>query len=780
MIRKESLRALEFDKILKVIAGFSNSEASREIVLNLHPLEEKSRIDERFGQISEMRRLSQEGTPLRLIRFTDLSGLIERIKPENSILDPVEVLAFLPVLEMISDISAQIRERNDLPLLAVITSCMTGFPEILHIIRKSIDSEGNIPDTASSMLMDLRIQKRRLEVRITKRLEEKIHDSRVSVFLQDSFITQRSGRWVIPVRMDSKGHIPGVVHDVSRSGETAFIEPLEIIGLANELENAVAEEKAEIIRILKNICRMIRHDIGSIGEQYKIIVTLDMLNSISRFADLLSLQIPMINDASLIALLQARHPLLMLMKNEPDQVVPLNLSLGAKNRVMVITGPNAGGKTIAIKTAGLLILMAMSGIPVPADSASEVPFIREMLVDIGDEQSIESSLSTFSAHIANISGIVKRAGEMTVVLMDELGTGTDPVQGGAIACAVLKDLKERGALVLATTHLTDIVGYVHRTDGMVNASMEFDHETFEPLYRLRTGEPGQSHALEIARRFGMPEKIITGAQGMLGSLKMEFHELLEDLKGKQMRYKMELEALRREREDLRAREGMAQARLDEAETLKKDILRSAYAEAGEIILNIKREVYAILDEAKKEKRREVKKKLLEKEVQIAKKLEEYGREPSVSLEKLRQGDTVFVRSIGYDAEVVRIDTERNLVRVKVGNKDIEVPAADVGYSEGKRQESKLPGYLVETAEEPALLQCNFVGLRVDEALSRLEPFLNHASLAGLNEVTIIHGLGTGLLLKAVREHLQDHPLIQSFRRGEVGEGGNGVTVVTLK
>jgi DNA mismatch repair protein MutS2 len=570
------------------------------------------------------------------------------------------------------------------------------------------------------------------------------------------------------------------VHDVSKSGETAFIEPLEIIGLSNELENLIAEEKAEEIRILRNICKMIRQVADEIKAQYTIIIYLDVLNSIARFSDLLKMNVPLINDASVIKLVTAKHPLLMILEKENviKEVVPLDLELGGGNSVMVITGPNSGGKTITIKTVGLLLLLALSGIPVPADSSSSFPLTNELLVDIGDEQSIENSLSTFSAHISNISEILKKTDSKTIVLMDELGTGTEPVQGAAIACAVLKDLKEKGSLVFATTHLTDIVVFVYRIEGMINASMEFDQNTFTPLYKLRVGEPGQSYALEIARGYGLPENILGFAKEMLGSINVEFHNLLSELKKKRLQYEDAANRLQRQGVEIEDREKVLKERLTALESQKMGMLEKAYKEAQDVIMATKRQMHAILEEAKKEKRREAIKKVEKAQQEVGEKLREFHREALLSVDEIKKGDMVFVRSIGYDATVVKIDRKHNRLKVKAGNRDVEVPISDVGHKKGNLPVSKAIVEKTEEAEDEVSSVLNIVGLRVDEALSRLEPFLNHAFLAGLEEVTVIHGIGTGALLKAVRNYLAGHPLVNRYRSKSQFE--EGITVVTMK
>ncbi|HXW69412.1 MAG TPA: Smr/MutS family protein, partial [Dissulfurispiraceae bacterium] len=621
-----------------------------------------------------------------------------------------------------------------------------------------------------------------------KKLEDIVRDGDVSVFLQDDFITSRSGRWVIPVRMDSKGQVQGVVHDVSKSGETAFIEPLSIINLSNELENLVAGQKTEEIRILRNISSRIRAVAGDITVQYRIVVYVDALNCIARFADVFRMQAPGINESGSLRLLNARHPLLMMALQRAGvghEVVPLNVSLGDDCTVMVITGSNAGGKTIAIKTIGLLQIMALTGMPVPADSASSFPLFDKLLIDIGDEQSIENNLSTFSAHMSNISRILKAADARALVLIDELGTGTDPDEGGALACAVLKELKESRALVFATTHLTDIKGFVYRTKGMVNASMEFDQEALTPLYRLRIGEPGQSHALETARRFGLPDSIVASAKALLGGMKAEFDDLITDLSAKRDRYEKALEEITRERLVIEERNSALVSALSEAESRQKQMLGNAYREAAEIVAKAKREMQALLEEARKldrKKSREAIKQAALAEESLAVKIREYeGLAPGgvLPIDEIMEGDVVYVKSLAADAPVVEINLKHNRVKVKAAGKEVEVPASGIEHRRGKQAMVQQSTVIISRPEDEAVSRINLVGRRVDEALSQLEPFLNHASLSGLSEVIVVHGIGAGILLKAVREHLKGHPLVKSFKSGEAGEGGNGVTVVTM-
>ncbi|HWR57455.1 MAG TPA: hypothetical protein VN328_01085, partial [Thermodesulfovibrionales bacterium] len=743
MISESTLQLLEFHKLLRTISKFSHSDVSEKAVKEILPFVRKEDAEKRLRQISEIRRMSEAGNPLRLSHFSDISPLLGRIRPEGAALEAGELALFVPCLTVLSDIVAQKRETGPLPFLDELTGRVSGFPDILRVLEKSVDSDGNILDSASSLLAQLRGQVRQLEGRVKRRLEEMMRDERLSVFLQDSFVTQRSGRWVIPVRMDSKGQVAGVVHDVSRSGETAFIEPLAIIGLSNELENLIAEQKAEEMRILRDICSRIRKSADEMDIEIRILVYLDLLNCIAQFADELKMLSPVINDSGRIDLAAARHPLLFLTFKKTgsgQKVVPLDVRLGGEDTVMVITGSNAGGKTIAIKTIGLLLLMALSGMPVPADSSSSFPFVNNLLIDIGDEQSIENSLSTFSAHVTNISGILKRADSKSLVLIDELGTGTDPEEGAALACAVLKEIRGTGALLFATTHLTDIKGFVHRTDGMVNASMEFDQKSLTPLYRLRVGEPGQSHALEIARKYGLPDSIIDSAKAMLGGIKVEFDNLIAELNGKRAQYERGLIEIGRHKRETEEKEKLLREAISGAEIRQKETLAKAYREASEIIADTKRQMNYLLEEIKrkdKEKRREIIKQVEARQEEVSEKLREYdvldGESPALS--ELRRGDVVFVRSLGCDAFVIEVEIRNKRLRVRSGSKEIEVPAADIGFRRGKPVELKTSGVHVEVGDEAVSSRINLVGMRVDEALSKVEPFLNHAALAGLSEVT---------------------------------------------
>jgi DNA mismatch repair protein MutS2 len=785
MITAAALELLEFPRLLGHVAHHTNSDATHSAVRDIRPLPEAAGIRDRLAKIGDIRLLTSQAIRLELAPFEDIRPLLQKARPEGAMLDPLELSRFVPVFSIAGALAAQLGAREDIPSLRALTDQIAGFPSLLRTLRRSVDTEGNILDSASPELAQIRREVKAVERRIRKRLEDMVHDDRVAVFLQDNFITQRSGRWVVPVRMDSKGQVAGVVHDVSRSGETAFVEPLAIINYSNELENLIADQKAEEIRILRFLTSLIRDEASRIEQEFSALMQLDILNAIAAFSDTIRAEAPLLNDEGTITVLNARHPLLHLALKRigRGEVVPLSVRLGGDQTVMVITGSNAGGKTIAIKTIGLLLAMALSGMPVPAGSGSSFPLVDDLLIDIGDEQSIETSLSTFSAHISNITRILDRAGSRSIVLLDELGTGTDPDEGAALACAVLQELQKKGGLVFATTHLADIKGFVHRTAGMLNASMEFDRATLQPLYRLRIGEPGQAYALETAIRYGLPRHIADNARTMLSTMKVEFDRLIAELNEKRATYERLLGEIERERAAIAAREQEAGMMLAKAERERKESLAAAYQEAAGIVIAAKREVYCLVEEAKREekKRQDAIRQLDRRREELEKKHREYAPAQDVlSIDRLAEGDMVFVRPLGCDGRVVEINYKQERVRVQAGTVEVEVPAKDLAAKRGRAADSsRASGPAGTVVDEVVPLILNLIGKRVNEALEELEPFLNRASLEGATSVTIIHGVGTGMLAKGVHEHLTRHPLIKSFRKGEQSEGGAGVTIVTL-
>lgn len=789
MISAETCARLEFGTLLAEIETHAASPVTRERIRGTLPLTDRDAIDLTAGRIAELRALDRLGITPAISSFDDIRPLLEQLRPAGAILPPEGLLLFIPVLRCCAALARQFAPRGDIPLLKRIDPQPRPFPEILEPLEASIDHDGSIKDGASPLLAGTRRAKRGLAARIRKKIEEIVQKEGIEIFLQDDFITQRSGRWVIPVRMDSKGMVKGVVHDVSSSGETAFMEPLEIIPFVNELENLTAEEKAEEIRILRQLSAWLREDSPAIAACFETLLELDRLNAAARFAEQFGLERIALNEEGRLMLSEARHPLLMLLEHRRQigRVEPLDLVLGGDDSpggsVMVITGPNAGGKTISIKTAGMICLMALCGLPAPASPRSTLPLLDSLLVDIGDEQSIARSHSTFSAHAARVAGIISQAGPRSLVLLDELGAGTEPLQGAAIACGVLKALQENGATVIATTHLGEIVGFVHRTPGMLNAGMAYDDRSYTPLYRLVAGEPGQSHALDIARRFGMPEPVLKTARAILGNEGSEFASLMADLR----RRRVELEEMRaalcgRERQ-LEERAAELDARSAELANVRREAAEKAWGEARELISSGRRRMNELLEELKREKRGVIAEEIRAVEKHLTEQLAPSGGIETVPLREVRPGDTVHVRSLGCGATVLLVDERHGRARVRAGRMEVEVPLETLCELRTAPPPKKTPprgGSWKADVIESDTNELKLIGLRVDEALAQLEPFLNHAAAGGLRELRVIHGIGSGRLRDAVREELERHPLVESYRPGNDYEGRDGATVVSLK
>lgn len=772
MKHTETLVILEFKKVLDAIAAHSHCPATREAVAQIVPMSDMLPIRERHALIEEVRRLSDRGTPLGLGSFDDIRPVMDRLRPEGSVLEPVELLAIQSVLWAIEHAFEKASPDDTTPRLMAIAQRMPGLPELRRTIGRTVGAEGEILDSASVTLRELRVKIRSLQKKITNRLENIVRDATYTPFIQDDFITTRSGRWVIPVRMDAKGEVRGVVHDISRTGETAFVEPLEIIGLSNELENLHAEEKSEVIRILRAISKTLRAVSPDIEAQFRDLVHIDMIASLAALGGKLRMSTPQIGGK--LKIHGGRHPLLMMLLGN---VIPLDLELAGA--AMIITGPNAGGKTITIKTAGLLTLMALSGMQVPGGDGSVYPLVDEVLADIGDEQSIEASLSTFAGHVGNLGRILRSAGPSTLVLIDELGTGTDPAEGAALGCAILRDLLKRGAMVLATTHLVDIVGFVERHEGMVNASMEFDPSRLVPLYKLKPGEPGQSHALEAALRYGLPRHIIDDARELMGPIRAEFHSLISEMKQKRMQYEAELEKAEALRAQAERDKATITERLGRIEQERKNTLKSALEEARDLIIKATRDANKALEEIKREKNKKPLKALDAARAKLDKKIESLDPQgPHNLIATLKEGDTVYVKSLGADALVLRINAAQGRVTVQSGNKELELPAT---YLAPPRMSRPAEVTIQSNEEEQLAWELNIIGKRAAPALELLEDFVNHAAMGNtLLEIRVIHGVGTGALKRAVHEHLSMHPSVEAYRLGTPEEGGAGVTMVKLK
>lgn len=659
-------------------------------------------------------------------------------------------------------------------------------------IFSSILSEDEIADRASDELYEIRRKMRAKSNSVREKLDSIIHSTHYQKFLQEPIVTQRSGRYVVPVKAEHRSDVPGLVHDMSSSGATVFIEPVSVVDANNEIKILESREREEIRRILFELSAEAGNFSESIKCSYESAVMLDLIFAKARLAYKMKASRPLLNKNGYIDLKKARHPLL-----DPKKAVPVDISLGGEYDTLVITGPNTGGKTVSIKTIGLLTLMAMCGLLIPAADRSEISVFEKILVDVGDEQSIQQNLSTFSSHMVNIIEIMKETNENSLVLIDELGAGTDPVEGAALAVAIIEKLRSKGAKIAATTHYAELKAYALETPGVTNGSCEFDVETLRPTYRLLIGVPGRSNAFAISEHLGMDKSVIDEAKRLVGSENKSFESVLEKLEETRRELENEKEKAQRAVETADKMKRKAQSEKDRAAQLVNNELEKAKREAEKIISSAKRQSADFLlrlDQLKKEAdasnaaqtarktRREIKNRLGEMEETVnPRRLADAWDEDYKLPRPVVPGDAVIIRSIG-EGEVLEVG--KSNVLVQSGMLKTRVKMSDLMLTKKKEppKQSK-PAVLYRTTsktDSDISSEIDLRGKTVDEALHELTLFIDKCVLLNMHEIRIIHGKGTGALRAAVQQELRLHKNIADFRLGVYGEGESGVTIAHLK
>jgi len=787
---KHTLERLEFGKVLDRIAAGCMLPLGAAAVRAIVPLTDPERIRTRADRVAEATAVLASGNDFAPERFEDPQPLLERAAIEDSVLAPAEFQTVSIILRGARDLQRTFKRlRETAPSLWKLSMDLAPAPDLLAAIEKAIQPDGTVADDASDELRRIRREIRQLQERVRQRLETLLQKTDMKPYLTGDYVTQRSGRYVIPVLATQVGEVPGIIHDRSDTGYTAFVEPQFVVAADNQLRSMESDEQREVQRILRELTRGVREHLYAIGATVRTLVELDMVRAATRYASAHDMTRPVFADDGRLRLAGARHPILEdAMAAAGGKVVPLDFELGGPVRTIAITGANAGGKTVSLKTIGLLCLLAQAGLMVPAKDGSTFPLLERVLVDIGDEQSIEANLSTFSGHIRHTSEIISVAGERTLVLMDEIGAGTDPAEGGALACAILKALHDRGAMTVVTTHLGQVKGFVHEQPGMENAAVQFDSETLAPTYRLVVGLPGASHALTIARRYGLPQDVLATAEELVDSRAIEMEGLLTRLTESLKKAEADAATARRERAEAEdARKELA-ASLEELKRERKEALRKAVAEAQGLVDNARKEMERAIDEARRTgadaaAAKQLRRKVEEKRTSFKKKAGELAPKvrAAIRVEDLEIGRRVWIEKMSRHGIVTRVDERRGKVEVNAGGLPIEIDAAALREPDAEAAPPPAPVGRTVVRRPPSVSpEIKLIGLRVDEAVRTLETYLNEACLADLGNVRIIHGFGTGALRDAVHAMLKKHPLIESFRYGEAGEGGRGATVAVLK
>ena len=796
-----NLKKLEFNKILENISNYCKTYIGKKYAAELRPSQNKSEVQKTLDETSQGVILMQRNSTPPLGEIADITVYIKTLEGCGSL----SIKALLE-LQNILQMSAELKEYLSKDFLA--TSDFSAIepyfaelyvnPSIVATFAKSIVDEDTIADTASSKLQDIRRRERRIEQDIRAKLNTILHSSTYSKYMRENLVTIRNGRFVIPVKEEYRSCVKGFVHDMSSSGSTVFIEPLAVFDLNNELSNLHIEEELEIERILQNLSGLLFPYTKELESNAKLIGKLDFIFAKAHYSLELHCTTPEINDNKQIILNNARHPLI-----DMDKVVPISLELGTDFSSLIITGPNTGGKTVSLKTIGLLSAMACSGLNIPADEHSSIYVFDHIFADIGDEQSITESLSTFSSHISNIVKITQTATADSLILVDELGSGTDPLEGAHLAISILQYFTELGCLTVATSHYQELKKYALVTPGFKNASVEFDIENLKPTYRLLIGIPGKSNAFAISRKLGLNEAIIEHASSMIDKETVNLEDLLKNIYDEKSKI-----------EDEKRRTSIA---LSEAEELRKSLNNQHFdvsSKEKELIANAKQEAKQILLDAKETANSIIRDMDQTNSASKANKLRNKLNDeisslsgtgvglpdnllPPIKREDIKPGLNVYVNNLGSDGVVVSNISKDNTVQVQVGIMKMKVDIKNLyeaksGKSSSSNNSANQARGKVSIGSTGKVLggasfkaqtvkpEINVLGLTVDEAVPIIDKYIDDCFMAKLSPIRIVHGKGTGALRKGIQRYLKTNKFVDSFRPGTFGEGEMGVTVVSLK
>ena len=784
-MEKRVLKTLEYDKILTMLKERASCCISRELVDTMEPSGDFDTVERELKLTAEAETLFYKTGRSPVDDFPDMRHCLERMHAALflSTGELLGIASCLKAARIAKDILA--KEVGEESYLYNLAGLLITHRSAEEEINRCIINEDEIFDGASPALARIRRAMRLANEKVREKLNSMIRSTAYQKYLQEPIITIRNGRFVIPVKQEYRQQVPGLIHDQSSSGATLFIEPSAVVELGNEYKKLLAEEADEIERILTELTAMLAPYADEIREDLNIMGQIDLVFAKAKLSRELNAVMPRLNRNNYVRIVRGRHPLI-----PADRVVPIDIWIGRDYRSLIITGPNTGGKTVTLKIVGLFALMVQSGIFVPANEGSEFPVFEHIYADIGDEQSIEQSLSTFSSHMKNIVGILDKADENSLVLLDELGAGTDPIEGAALAMSILEELNDRHCICVSTTHYSEIKAFAMTHEGMENASMEFDIDRLCPTYRLYIGIPGKSNAFEISSRLGLPNSIIDKAKGFLKGEDVRFEDIISSAQSQhriaEEERKMAEEA-RAELEKLRADAERERRKLDED---RNRLQAKANEDAKRIVADTKREMEKLIVEIRSIK--DIDRSAADRVIQAARdtlratetavnEKEAIKKEDNTKPPKtVRAGDTVNIVTLDQKATVLSAPDSKGEVMVQAGVMKLNVKLKDIRLIEEKKAAAPTSGKVGLGAGKQVGLELDVRGMLVDEANIIVDRYLDDAYNAGLSEVNIIHGKGTGALRAGVQAFLKRHPLVKGYRMGSYGEGDAGVTVVTLK
>jgi len=789
------LAKLDFENIREKLSAHCMLPGAKELAEDLNPVAD-------LRLVKQMLRETDEGkTLLRLSPLFSVRGARE-IRPylercdRGGLLNSEELLEVRDTLKTARQIRNTLVETNqsgknnysELFTLKEIVGTIVPQKKIEDEISRCISEDGNINDRASEELTRLRRSKQTAQQRIKESLDGILRNQGYQKMLQDNVVTTRGDRYVVPIKLEYSSAFPGIVHDQSASGATVFIEPMVVVQLGNELREIVLKENREIQRILQQLTALIAVKVEEIKVLYEALAKVDFILAKARLSEDMEAGSPLLVNRQEVKLIRARHPLLT------GPVVPISVELGNRYRFLVITGPNTGGKTVTLKTIGLMAVMTQCGLHIPAESDSKMGIFTRIFVDIGDEQSVEQSLSTFSGHMTNIVDIMEEADERSLVLFDELGAGTDPAEGAALAMAILSELLERGSCGVATSHYGTLKTFAYNTPGIENASVEFDPETLKPTYRLLTGIPGRSNAFFIAQRLGLNQKILEKARTFISERQMQESDLLENLEDTQREMEMQKRKIEEEQKEAQLKIQELKRKNNELEERYEEILHKAREEAVEIVRRARLDAESIIKEikeAQKKERREQEaatararqglKKLSENVYQGGKSGRDKGGPRPHQVEP---GMMVYMPNLRQKGQVLQKPDNNNEVLIQAGILKVTLPLTEIRLIDDTRKpehfEKTMRGSFGISKAVNLRSEIDLRGKLVEEALELLDKYLDDAVITGINQVSVIHGKGTGALRTGIHQFLKKHPHVSAYRLGEYGEGDTGVTIVDLK
>lgn len=789
-MEEKSLSTLEYTKILKSLSECAKNDDAKTMAEELKPSSDFREVERALAETDAAVTMSLKFGSPEILRVEPVDGAIKRLDVGGA-LSAAELLNVARLLKCIRNLKRYTKEQTG--VLEEYFSELVSAKPIEDEINRAIVSEDEIADAASPALANVRRKMKNAGAKIKDSLDSMVRSGHYQKFLMDNIVTMRNNRYVVPVKAEHRSEVPGIVHDMSASGSTVFIEPSSVVNANNELHELEIKEKAEIEKVLYELSNKVAEISEQVKYNYETLILIDFIFAKAKLALDMKAVCPKLNTDGKIKIVKGRHPLI-----DKSKIVPIDVRLGDDFDVLVVTGPNTGGKTVVLKTIGLFCIMTQAGLHIPANDESEMPVFDDIFADIGDEQSIEQSLSTFSSHMKNIVHIVENAGPNSLVLFDELGAGTDPVEGAALATAIIESIRLIGAKIVATTHYSELKLYALSTDGIENASCEFDVETLSPTYKLLIGVPGKSNAFAISKKLGLPDSIIERSKEKLSDENIKFEDVLgsiEENRVSAQKAREEQERMRREIEQLKDELQREREKIDK----KKDkIYDNARAKAEKIIKQAQEDTERMLEEIKqlqKEKRNkeavrameEVRKelKLKEKSNVRPKNRRSGGVKSNVNLNTLKLGSNVLIIDLNDKGTVLSINKDNQTAVIQVGIMKITAKISNLvvlEYEKGSKPESYVAPKRstgINTAMS-GKTEVDLRGMTIGEAELEVDKFLDESVLSGLSEVSLIHGKGTGALRAGIHEYLRHHPHVRKYRLGRFGEGDIGVTIVELK